>query len=730
MNNRFLSFRSKALSILSLVLCCAFGVSANTTISADPVSFSNMEKVLVPVNFSNDASVAMLQFDVILPDFLEFDGSITKNPERFTDHVVSFNPNNGRVVISSMSITPIKGESGVLLYLPVKVKDSISSPISDVISFTNILFVDTDDTPINQDAFDVDAAYVPYSVTVSATPSSLTLNRETSASIGFDFEADCDVIGFQMDLVLPEGLTLGDVATLSQRTPGDAFCSVFHNTGYDRIIYASMSNTPLSGNSGRVFDINVSRSEDFTSGEIVVKNILISYAAGEALAVDNFTIVVNNESATYTSLTTLVTNLRNKLSTTLASIAEQCPNVKDSFPGTELAGKIDTLAGKIDAAYAEGSLSTVADSLTAEADALTAEIDAYLAEAVAAEAKWEADRRAANEAAYNAVLASIAELQAYYDETVAAVAENYPEADVEAEKTAAKEALDAARAAAQAAYDAVAEAGIFDYTVPAEDIKTLIDAITAKAIADNEAARQEWNTNAYNSAIASLDELQTKLNEAIAFASGECPHANVLSEVNAAQTAITNARNQAELARLACVSEGLFDYTVPYDDILALIETVSTSAQEQEEAWIEAQRRAANEAAYNLTLAVLADFQDDLDMMKEKVAELFPEADVTAEIEAAQKAIDDARTAADEEYASVQEEGYYDYTIDEEAIDALIDAIYTAAQQSGIRAISLDNIDKNALIFNLRGVRVANAVKGQVVIIVPQNGMPYKVVVE
>lgn len=717
---------------MSMLFCCAFGALATPSLSVDPVSITNKEKVMVPVNFTTDTDIATMQFNVTLPEFLEFDGSIVKNTERFTDHIVSFNSNNGQVVISSLSITPIRGAEGPLVYLPVKVKAYVDSPEDGDIEVRDILFVDADDQGISQESFFVDASYVPYAVSVTSAPSPFVLNAGATASLGFDFAADCDVLGFQMDIVLPEGFSLGNSANLSDRTPGDAFCSVFHNAGYDRILCASMTNTPLSGNSGRVFDIDVTAPADFTATTalIEVKNILITYAPGKALSVPAFTITVNNNAPVYDTLTGMVSALRAHLEEVLASIAEQCPNVKDSFPGTELSGKIDTLAGKIDAAYADGSLSTVAESLTAEATALTAEIDAYLAEAIAAEAKWEADRRAANEAAYNAVLASIAELQTYYDETVATVAENYPDVNVEAEKTAAKEALDAARAAAQAAYDAVDEAGVFDYTLPADDIKALIDAIVAKAIADNEAARQEWNTNAYNSAIASLDELQQKLNEAIAFAANECPHANVLSEVNAAQTAITNARNQAELARLACVSEGLFDFTVPYDEILAKIEIVSTSAQEQEEAWIEAQRRAANEAAYNLTLAVLADFQDDLDVMKEKVAELFPEADVTAEIEAAQKTIDDARAAADEEYASVQEEGYYDYTVDEEAIDALIDAIYTAAQQSGIRAISLDNIDKDAMIFNLRGMRVANAAKGQVLIIVPQNGMPYKVVVE
>ena len=43
-----------------------------------PVMFGNNEAVNMPVYFSSDKDIAGMQFDILLPDFLEFDGDVRK----------------------------------------------------------------------------------------------------------------------------------------------------------------------------------------------------------------------------------------------------------------------------------------------------------------------------------------------------------------------------------------------------------------------------------------------------------------------------------------------------------------------------------------------------------------------------------------------------------------------------------------------------------------------------
>ena len=726
----------KTLLVLALCVMCGNAALAESKLSIDPVTFGSKEKMMVAVNFDMQNPITSLQFDFVLPAFLEFDGTaIQKNTERFADHTVTFNPSLGRVLISSMSSALLKGENGPLVYIPVKVKDSQTAPATGVIKVQYIKFsgkMENNDAPKwTQPDFTVAASYAPYHVEVSATTSPVVVKPGETTALGIGIKADCEVSTFQMDFVLPAGLTLANEVSLTNRASGDAFTLVNHNDGYVRVQYGTMSNTPLTGDEGEVFTIALTAAPDYAvaSSTIDVKNIIISNKDLIEVAPDPFTIEVINEKLLFDELNTSVEALKTKLAEALATIAEECPNVKDEYTGEEISAKIETLSAKISQLYAEGALTPEGDAIKAEIAAIEAEIEALVAAAKQAEIDREAQRVADNQAAYDAVMALLQQLQEQLDETSATAAEQYPDIDVTAEKTAAQEAIDAAKAAAEAAFEAVAEAGVFDYTVPEEDIEALIQAILTKAAGDTEENRKAHNEEAYNAAIAALDALQAELDAAIAAAAQDCPHANVLAEVNAAQTAITNARQQVELAKLKCADEGLFDYTVPEDDIKALIAAVTTSAQEQEAAWVEAQRQAANLAAYNASIAEIDALQAQLDAMKAQVAEEYPSADVQAEIAAAQQAIDDARAAATAAYDAVATEGNYEYTVPTQNIDALIKAILTAAQQSGISEISIDNLDPSVKLYNLSGRRVTNPAPGTIVIAVPSNGKPSKHIV-
>lgn len=735
-------------AMLMLAVFMMFGITshaagypeAQSKLSIDnPVTFSSTEATMLTINFDKKEPIVGMSFNIALPDFLEFAGTnIQKNESRFNNHQVQMKT-NGNVLVYSMQQYEITGDEGPLLYIPVKVKDNVTTPESGVITVRNIAFSGkpestTTATGWTQEAFDVTAVYSPFSAIVSASNSKLNIIPGTPCSLGIDVEADTKILGFTMDLVMPAGLTLDPASwTCSNRCPGDGQVIVRERDfGYALMYIAPMSNTPLSGNSGQVFTINVisDASYDVASANIQVKNIVLSNINNIEVTADPFTIEAVNETPLHNTLTASVADLQTKLAAALETIETECPDVKDDFTGAEISAKIAEISEKIESYFTAGTLTANAAALQTEIAGVEADITALVADAKAAEAEYkENQRKAANQAAYDATLAQIATLQAALDAAKATCEEQYPGIDITANVTAAQNAIDAVKAAALAAFEAVAEAGTFEYTVPTADIQAKIQAIVEAAVAGSEESRQAYNLQAYNAAIAAITDLQEQLDEAISYAETNCPHANVLAEVNAAQTAINNARTAAEAAKLACAEEGLFEYTVPTEDIYALIAAVTQAADDKEAAWKEEQRKAANLAAYNASLAEIQALQASLDAMKSKVETEFPDYDAAADIAAAQAAIDNAKNAADAAYAAVADEGEYDYDVPSDDINALIQAIYDNAKESGIHGINVDNLAPGTKLFNMQGQVVTRPTPGTIVIVVTPNGKPSKHVI-
>ena len=155
------------------------------------------------------------------------------------------------------------------------------------------------------------------------------------------------------------------------------------------------------------------------------------------------------------------------------------------------------------------------------------------------------------------------------------------------------------------------------------------------------------------------------------------PGINVEAQVSAAQAAIDKAKAEAEAAFKAVATEGTFSYTVDAEGINALIAAIESAAKLAAD---EAARVAANEAAYKTVSDEIAALQAKLDAMKQTVAETYPGIKVPTEETAAQAAIDKAQAEAAAAFEAVATEGVFSYTVNAEAIDALIAAIDTAAK--------------------------------------------------
>lgn len=821
-------------AILTLVVMFITGLTVSAqenTLSIQPVSFNDHEVHKLQIDFAKVNDVLGMQFDVVLPDFLEVAGNIEKNESRFnSNQTVNFK--NGRVLVVTFGQEGIKGEFGPLLYIPVKVKDNVTETQEGEIKLNHCLF--SGYAGVNMGGLEnvsIHTSFSPYNVVFSPVDENVVINAGSSNSIGVSITNDCPILAFQAYVTVPEGFTLAPNAELSNRCPSDASLIVTSNGNNEyTLVYFCLSNESITGNSGEVFNIQVTAPAEYNaeSAQIVFSEVEASYADGKYVVCNDFSFNVANHAPLYTALQQSVEGLREALLAARTAINENCPNVKDNFTGDDIESAIDALVEEINAKYSDGTLpenkeafetqiNTLSEQITAlEAAAREAEaqfledqrnaanaaaykattdalaalqaelaaakedaaqnypaanvetsvaaaqkaiddaaaaakaaydavanegtyeytldseaIEALIA-AVTADAKAqqaEVDRTGANQTAYDAVVAKLDALQQSLDAVKASIPEKYGEVDVTAETDAAQAAIDAARAAAKKAFEDVATEGVFEYEVPEADINALIDAISVKAAELAEANRKAANEAAYQASISQLDQLQAELNTAIENASANCPHANVIGQINSAQTAITNARSDASLAYLAVANSGVYGYVVDEAAIRALIEAVNTEAEAQEAAWAEAQRKAANDADYQASLEEIAALQAQFDAAKAKIAAEDPDVDVTEQATAIQEAIDNARSTADQAYADVATEGLYEYAVPASEIEALIADMLKYAEENGITSIFADQIPSDTRIYTLSGVRVTRPVVGVVNILVSNDGKITKAIV-
>lgn len=681
--------------LLFVALVSAKAAQADNRLEIAPVTFTGYETVQVPVTLDNTDPVASFQFDVALPDCLEFAGEPVKNLDRLSQngHQIAFRAATGRVMVISRNREAVMGNSGTVLTLPVRVKPGQLDNSAHTINVRHITMSDAAGTETwSQPAFDVTATLQASRIIASADAPSMVFAPGRSRMVNVSMTNNCNIDAFQLDVVLPEGFTIEGEIELGARCSNTAYIDVVPQADgrTTRLIMSDiMTNHAVNGNEGVVFSMNVKAPFDFMAetAEITVNNFQVSYAAGASVHGEGFTMTVVNSQQSYSLALARVTALENALETALETIATEAPDVKDNFPGDALATRISDLKAAVNAAYEDYTIIDSYNSLMETADGIAADIKALVAQAKEAEAAFKAEekRKADNLAAYNAVLAEIEALQASLNTAAANVAEQYPHANVTAEKEAAQNAINAAKTAADNAYAGVAAEGVFTYTVNKTEIEALIAAMTAKAQADEEAYQAEEqrkadNLAAYNAVVAELDALQASLDAVADNVAEQYPHANVAAQKEAAQNAINTAKADAETAYEAVAAEGEFNYTLDKAAIEALIAAVTAKAQADEAAYEnEEARKAANEAAYQAVVEQLNALSEQLDQTAAAAVETYPHADVTEEVGAARDAIAAALAAADADKAATADEGLFSYTVDSDAIEALIDAVTTGA---------------------------------------------------
>lgn len=574
------------------VMLCARSVSAENKFYIEPFTISSYDVVNVPVMLENTGiNPTGFQFDVVLPAELEFAGEPTANPARLTNvHTLLFNKNNGRVLSYSSDRQTINGTEGELLTVPVKVKTGMLTENTEVkigivdATLTTALGEQT----VRPEDTEATVTLQAFTATGYSPAAEVVAMPGSTATIEFALRNNCNVLGMQVDFVLPEGFTAdASGLTLGTRCTAGIAKSVSVNEGnvYTVQLYSAIDNNMLTGNDGVVFTLAVNVPEDMEAdaATVTVKNLDVSYAAGKSITGEPFEVQIVNGMKVAAAANAEIEALEQELTKVLQQIAEECADVAEDYTGSEVYQQITALRTAVDNAFEDGTLKDNYDEIMKPVDDIRTAISTLLTDAQAAEKQFkENERVAANQAAFEAAMAEADKLQEAVDAAKEEIAKDYPGIDVTTEIEAAQAAVNAQVDNINKALEAVENEGTFEYTVDATDTDAAIAA--AKKAAADEAKRQADNKAAYEAAVDAIDALETKLDEAIAKIAADYPSANVSLDVMQAQKAIDKARTDAEAALEAVEEEGTYDYT---PDTKAIEDMIAAILEKAEQSGIE-----------------------------------------------------------------------------------------------------------------------------------------------
>ena len=584
-------FGFRVLMVLAVMLC-ARSVSAENKFYIEPFTISSYDVVNVPVMLENTGiNPTGFQFDVVLPAELEFAGEPTANPARLTNvHTLLFNKNNGRVLSYSSDRQTINGTEGELLTVPVKVKTGMLTENTEVkigivdATLTTALGEQT----VRPEDTEATVTLQAFTATGYSPAAEVVAMPGSPATIEFALRNNCNVLGMQVDFVLPEGFTAdASGLTLGTRCTAGIAKSVSVNEGnvYTVQLYSAIDNNMLTGNDGVVFTLAVNVPEDMEvdAATVTVKNLDVSYAAGKSITGEPFEVQIVNGMKVAAAANAEIEALEQELTKVLQQIAEECADVAEDYTGSEVYQQITALRTAVDNAFENGTLKDNYDEIMKPVDDIRTAISTLLTDAQAAEAQFkENERVAANQAAFEAAMAEADKLQEAVDAAKEEIAKDYPGIDVTTEIEAAQAAVNAQVDNINKALEAVENEGTFEYTVDATDTDAAIAA--AKKAAADEAQRQADNKAAYEATVDAIDALETKLDEAIAKIASDYPSANVSLDVMQAQKAIDKARADAEAALEAVEEEGTYDYT---PDTKAIEDMIAAILEKAEQSGIE-----------------------------------------------------------------------------------------------------------------------------------------------
>ncbi len=269
----------KHLRFIAIVAIGIFGLALSAQARENNLAISGTtilpgQTATIAVNLHNTDNCYGLQFDITMPEGLSLTGVSKTN--RTSNCVLTPNLNSGkeRVVLLSLS-NPLSGSYGDVCELKVQASPTFKGGI---LKITNAKMSDGGTSDITIPSTQCEFLNVK-NATVILPDFSITAGE--SKYVGVNIKAEGNVAGLQVDLYLPNELTI-DLSSIALSSSGSNFIldKQQHN-GYIRVLIYSLSNAVISGNLDDVFSFAV-KADESASGitEIKLQNISISSQTG------------------------------------------------------------------------------------------------------------------------------------------------------------------------------------------------------------------------------------------------------------------------------------------------------------------------------------------------------------------------------------------------------------------------------------------------------------------
>ena len=302
-----------------MLLALPLASRAKDTFYIAPVNVVPGEAKTITLNLDNSQVFRGFQTDIELPEGLKiasksngnFDISLTdRGSSSFSVSSNLMSDGSVRILGYSTQGESIKGNQGALIRISVRASSDFSG---GYIKLKNSIFSDVNNRDVKLDNSQL---FVGTKEQNDVSVKGGEISPEVSKAFSLELSNESEMTAFQMDVVLPNGLSLDLSKTrLTGRCGNHQLQTKLLGNGKVRIICMSSDNTSISGNIGSIIDLWIKAEKGIAGNQIVkLENIIFSDVKARTYRMDPFSFVVDVKYVPATSVSISESNIQLEVS--------------------------------------------------------------------------------------------------------------------------------------------------------------------------------------------------------------------------------------------------------------------------------------------------------------------------------------------------------------------------------------------------------------------------------
>ena len=302
-----------------MLLALPLASRAKDTFYIAPVNVVPGESKTITLNLDNSQVFRGFQTDIELPEGLKiasksngnFDISLTdRGSSSFSVSSNLMSDGSVRILGYSTQDESIKGNQGALVRISVRASSDFSG---GYIKLKNSIFSDVNNRDVKLDNSQL---FVGTKEQNDVSVKGGEISPEVSKAFSLELSNESEMTAFQMDVVLPNGLSLDLSKTrLTGRCGNHQLQTKQLGNGKVRIICMSSNNTSISGKIGSVIELWIKAEKGIAGNQIVkLENIIFSDVKARTYRMDPFSFVVDVKYVPATSVSISESNMQLEVS--------------------------------------------------------------------------------------------------------------------------------------------------------------------------------------------------------------------------------------------------------------------------------------------------------------------------------------------------------------------------------------------------------------------------------